>query len=402
MDDLCGLSPCAERSRTGAGSPPGGVVGGLDQRRENREKPGRVESAPWVPLVQDVPEGGYVGIPLRAGGGFDPLGTRGSDVKAADDLVAVVDHLGGRWVMVTLTVDRSRWLSPDLAYQPCQERVREVMRALRDVVPAAAVYLVTLELQGKTGDGWPHWHCMAWLDDSSVPVSRVKEAVRRAWCVHHVDHETGEFSRHSIGYSDVADCREPRGAGRYLAKYLVKEWPAVPRWMGESRWQLRKFRKSMRFCAVLAALGRHVPRVGGRRPPGLRRRAPARPLFDRMSASGSALLVFRRVGEKLHYSAKIPVPMSDAGVEVLQRHGAEFMRGGPGERPARWRFSVPAQAVASLAFGRSGEQLGVLRREYRASLRASVASRWERMQGGALEVQGVALPRAVSSMGGRV
>ncbi|NOG96315.1 MAG: hypothetical protein HND27_11130, partial [Bacteroidetes bacterium] len=263
---------------------------GLDRKSENREK-GETRS---VERLRDrmVP-GDVAVVPVRSGGPFDPMGCRGVDVARADDVVALVDHLDGRWLLVTLTVDRSMWTCPEAAYQRCNERVREVARAIRP----GAVYFVAFEVQTKTGEGWPHWHMCFHLGEDPRSPAELKRTVERAWSIitDSVDVETGEVfrSRERIGFVDVQEAKNRQGTGRYVAKYCTKQWDVVPPWMGNSRRQLRKLRLSSPAFDVLVGLERHVRHRGGRVEPGKRRRARARRLFDRMAESCSKCVVVR-------------------------------------------------------------------------------------------------------------
>ena len=343
----------------GEGRPAAGAAGGpdgLDQKRENRET---VTRAPYRPILDDLEDGELVARPTRSGGAFDPLGCRSSDVTRADDVVALVDGHPGRWLMVTLTVNRSLWIGPEACYQRVCDRVREVARR----ISLKGVHVTALELQGKTGEGWPHWHLIVWAPDERTRDELAAE-VRAAWCVvtEHVDQDSGEVtrSRESIGFSRVDVAREREGVARYAAKYLLKSWPAVPAWMGESRRQLRKLRISSGAFDWLEGEGRHVRHRGGRRAPKSRRR-PARKLFDRMASSGLRHAVFRRSGERLEFVCTLPVPSDQDGFQLMLELGAEPIRlGSPGA--VRWRIS---RAVMERARGRRAELEVKLRATYR-------------------------------------
>lgn len=309
----------------------------------------------------------------RSGGPFDPLGCRACDVGRADDVVACVDGHPGRWLMITLTIDRERWLGPEVAYQRVSERVREVARA----VSLEGIHVTALELQGLTGDGWPHWHLIVWApDDRSV--SLIEARVQRAWSVttEHVDESTGEVwrSRESIGFSRVDVAREREGVARYAAKYLLKPWEAVPSWMGESSRQLRKLRVSSGVFDWLESVGRHLRHRGGRRV-GSRRRRPARRLFERMARSGLCHAVFRREGSRMRFVRMVPVPASWEGSEALQRAGAVAVRAGEW---GRMRWVISDEGLRSLE--RRREDLRELQsREYAERL-AWIENGWDLMQ----------------------
>lgn len=60
--------------------------------------------------------------------------------------------------MMTMTVDRTKFASPQAAYREVMER-----RYLPRLMEALGVvrWVRVLEFQMKTGDGWPHWHVLA-------------------------------------------------------------------------------------------------------------------------------------------------------------------------------------------------------------------------------------------------
>jgi hypothetical protein len=198
------------------------------------------------------------------------------------------------------------------AYQRCQDRVREVAQA---IVGKTGVWFSVLELQTKTGEGFPHWHLMVQVEEG-VSIEQVQAAVRRKWCTvvdHHVDEITGEVvqSRESIGFSDVEECRSDGGTARYLAKYICKPWEAIPEWMKQSDRQLRKYRHSAAFFRVAELLDLHHPKRGPRRQPSGRRR-PARTLIERMSTSCSTSIIIQKCGDSFKFRRTVRLPiMSD-------------------------------------------------------------------------------------------
>lgn len=263
------------------------------------------------PLAGRTHEGALVAKLQRSGGAFDPEGPRSIDVTRADDLVAVVRALPGRWVFITLTVDRRLFTGPEAAYQRCNEYVR---KAVGGACPKG-VFFSALEVQTKTGDGWPHWHVLAWCPDDR-PVAVVKAAVLKGWRTRTetIDQETGEVTRSSepIGVPaacDVQEVRDAVGAGKYIAKYMMKAWKAVPPWMLESRRRFRKVRLSTHTYDILEGLHRHDRHRGARKTrTGTGRRT--RTLLQRMAASGSSLTVFRvadRYGRR-EFVRSLPVP----------------------------------------------------------------------------------------------
>lgn len=304
----------------------------LDQERDNRKRTvkGEYVGSGW----DGVQVGSYVGRVTRGGGSFDPLGVRKVDVERAGDVVGLVRALAGRWLLLTFTIDRKLFVGPEAAYQRANEYVR---KAVAEACPKG-IWLAALELQGKTGAGWPHWHVLAWCPDSR-PVDEVKRAALKAWRTRtaEVDPATGEvlsWSSESIGFVDVEEVESVNGAAVYVGKYITKQWPAVAPWMLHSTCRFRKVRWSSRSYAVLEKLGRHEVHRGGRKPRVEREHRPrVRTLLDRMASSGASLLVFQ-IGHygKLSFVASVPM----CAEQVQER--LKVVRDGPLRR--RW-FDVP-------------------------------------------------------------
>jgi len=314
---------------------------------------------------------------VRSGGAFDPWGARSADIERADDVVAIVEAHRGRWLMITLTVDRVQFIGPEAAYWACQERVREVAGA----VSLQGIWMAALELQGKTGDGWPHWHLIVWAPDDRSLAS-IEERVRRFWKSKHVttDTETGEELVEWLAIAGpkgikVGEARTIEGIARYAAKYVVKAWPAVPDWMGESRCQLRKLRLARGCFLWLAANGRHVIHAGGRKK-AERRRRPARKLYDRMAASCSHHAVFKRVGESLRWSGSLSIPGSARGIELITGSGARVVRAGsmPGMRYVVDHAELVELRRAAMSEGRE------LVRKFKRERRGWLELEWQLMQ----------------------
>jgi hypothetical protein len=338
-------SPTTNSCGTVAGAPSNGAPAAvpaaaaslLDKERENRFGIARLKAVKSRPekLSGMAPSEwlrpGEVYIrPQRSGGPFDPMGARAHDVHRAQDMRAITQLLPGRWVFVTLTVNRHLFVSPELAYDRCNERVRRVMR---DLCPRG-VYFVAFEVQTKTGDGWPHWHVLAWVPDHRTE-DQLRECVRHRWRIRErnerISEETGEVTQspsiESIGFVHVETVRDNTRAGAYVSKYLTKPWPAVPAWMGESTRRLRKLRFSDECYTILERLYRHDRKRGSRservsdRP-----RRPVRPLFQRMAASGLGVLAFKRgQGGRMEFVGTLPVEVDEDGTSLLQRRGCEVV-----------------------------------------------------------------------------
>jgi hypothetical protein len=272
------------RDAVGALAKPGGrpTPCRLDQKRDNR--------------FSGKPSGecsGTVTLKVhRSGGCFDPMGPRGVDYNRCDDMQAVVRQVAGTWALVTLTVDRAPWLTPQAAYERLNERVRKVASAV------SRLWFNTFEVQAKTGDGWPHWHLLVWVPPGTSP-HEVRAIVRRHWVwrelSEEVDHNTGEIlKRHrsaprSAGFSDVQVAQHGIAVAKYISKYITKSWPALPEWILDSTRRWRKFRASQGVYEVLERLYRHEPKRGSRRPPTGRIRS-TRSVIQRITDSGSRML----------------------------------------------------------------------------------------------------------------
>lgn len=273
----------------------------LDQRRDNR--------LGWVGLGNC--EGKYVVGPDRSGGAFDPEGGRAVDVHRADDIVAACQAIGGRWFFVTLTIDRSQFVGPEAAYQRCADRVRKTMAHL------GAVWVACIEPQTLTGDGWMHWHVLVRVP-GSLDLDEALKRVRSAWSIREkydesIDVETGEiterFKRVPIGMVHVEVAGSVTGTATYVAKYVMKAWPAVPGWMLDSTSRFRKVRISGEFYNVLERLHRHDRARGSRRD---HRRMPVRrvrTLRQRMAMSCARLLVFEKRGDLMTFKQRVAVPI---------------------------------------------------------------------------------------------
>lgn len=345
----------------------GGRRAALDQKRENRTK------SQWKDPRTHKPGTVILG-PNRSGGGFDPLGCRSSDIQTADLFVACVDAHTGRWLMVTLTVDRTRFLTPEAAYQRCNDRVRQVARA----VSRNGIHATGFELQGKTGDGWPHWHLVIWApDDRSL--DEITARVRSAWVTvtEHADHDTGEVThrsvepiagRHGI---DVTEATTPEGLARYTAKYLLKPWPAVPSWMGESTGQKRKLRLSVAMFDWAERAGIRQ-RIRGTRRLHRRRRRPARPLFQRMARSATQHLAFVVTEDgKLKFLGTVWAPSGPDGIDHLASHGCQSFNHGS-VLSLRWATDLDTY----WRLRRDPAGLAMSQRAYRQNLR-EVRAMWD-------------------------
>jgi len=265
---------------SGEAAAAGGAL--LDQKRENRTG--------WDPDY--TPEEGEVRLlPVRSGGGYDPLGARSVDIKAADQIATLAPAVGGRWAFVTLTLARAGWTNPAAAYLVANERVRKTLGPVAKEFQGHGVYISVLEWQTKTGDGWAHWHGLVWMRDG-LTIEEFTRRVTKSWSIPEpvkVDHDTGEvlkYTRVSLGFVKCEESDSNTAVAKYIAKYVVKEDEAGPApWLLDSSRQLRKYRKSKGWNELAERLHLHVCKRGPRRVP-LHRRRAARILAERIATSG--------------------------------------------------------------------------------------------------------------------
>jgi hypothetical protein len=357
-------------------------------------------------LIEEVADGECVAIPRRSGGAFDESGVRGCDVRRAQDVLALVGSFRGRWVMISLTVNRDEWTNAETAYQACNERVRRVAAA----VSKHGIYATAFEVQTKTGEGWPHWHLVVWVPDVERRSNgEIRRAVEAAWRIQHcwaeVDETTGELVRRrgcsqSIGFSS---CRfavdDARSVAGYCAKYLMKPWPAVPVWMLKGRRQLRKLRLSRGCFEWLERVGRHVPTGPRVVKLGPHRRYRRRSLLDRMVTSGTKLDVLRRVGWQWRYAGSVPFAPTIEGVSAMCAAGGVDLRPHQG-RPESKRFVLGRDAerrVLSEAFKARAERSAA---EFRQVRRGMLLAKWSIVQGSAEAVCFGGTVEAVASVEG--
>jgi hypothetical protein len=291
--------------------------------------------------------------------------------------------------MVTLTVKRSAWLSPELAYDRCNERVREVARR----ISKHRLHVTAFEVQSKTGEGWPHWHLIVYAPDERS-LESIREQVRKAWRIVEerveCDESTGEVlavSRvaDSIGFSDVQEAKTRQGIARYCAKYLVKPWAAIPPWMGEGRRQLRKLRISRGAFDWLASAGRHKPAIGGRRAvlsPG--RCSKRRPLFCRMAASANSMSLVQRVADRLVFRRAVPLAATSAALPIFEAIDARPI-GSPDVPIARTRWRITPHAAAQLSAGSVREWAAAVSADRFRRIRAELSGRWRSRQAGEVD-----------------
>lgn len=385
-------SPTAQRRRRSVT-----LTTNAETGKRSGDPPDGPENGDYRSISDELNDGEYVIMPERQGGPFDPAGTRRVDMLRARQLVHLVDALDGRWCMITLTIDRAEWVSPETAYDRCNERVREVAR----VVSRRGIHVAVVEMQTKTGDGWPHWHLLVYCPESRSR-EEIQHEVEKAWRIRTpgaVDEETGEvvtWIKQSIGISDVQVTRDRKAAARYIAKYINKRWEAHPAWMLNSYRQIRKFRFSKGVFAFLAERKLHIPKRGSRKPRTGRRRR-RRLMVERLARSETQHIVFRKDAGNLKYAGRVGLPKADKRLirAVLNSGIAEpiidvgrrlaFRASGRILHLLRKIASDDAYQASADAFARN---LNVLqnawhelqRRREEAELHASLSDRWSRTE----------------------
>jgi len=377
-----GVASAAQQAPA-AGRPP------LDQERNNRIGRRQPSKVLWdsdqPPYLGKAKAGDVILSPARSAGGFDLMGPQVRDINRVEDLQAVIQVLGRRWVFLTLTVDRKLFLLPEVAYDVANERIRKVMAELAP----RGVWCAAFEVQTKTGDGWPHWHVLAWVPDGR-PLAELRKIMLAKWCTKttcRIDTSTGEVIReltdvHPIGHPDaqhIEEARDLRGIGVYVTKYLTKAWSAVPPFMGDSVRVFRKLRISPTTYSLLEDLHRHDVKRGQRRPNGRDRRRRRRTLFQRIAHSGATLNAFEWTGKELRFCGTLGIPI-DRAPEVLRSYGVRILKYG---NLSSCRLSLPKSSWRWVSRNRS--QFNGHRDAYVAERLPVIESAWHRRHTGELE-----------------
>ncbi|HEV2293806.1 MAG TPA: hypothetical protein VGR35_08110 [Tepidisphaeraceae bacterium] len=137
--------------------------------------------------------------------------------------------------LLTLTIDRSRFASPEAAHDRITEGgfIRRLMRLL-----GIKKWFWVLEFQTQSGEGWPHWHFLVDLSDVGgfLDLKRAWKLWRDRWKLGGLDLQcriTAENREHAVFY---------------VTKYLTKTPEAVPPWV-----LLRA--RALRFLGASKAIG---------------------------------------------------------------------------------------------------------------------------------------------------
>lgn len=313
------------------------------------------------------------------------MGRRAQDVRTAQRIQALASacRSGTFAYFITLTVDRSWWQArgrgPAECYDQVNERPRRVLAALRkflgyDDLPAVTV----LEVQGRTGDGWPHYHIVVLNLPSWLTEADVRRVVESAWVI-----RDGEDK--SVGFVDVDRCRSVQASAHYLSKYVTKVWIAVPGWMLESSTRFRKVRLSAVCYDILERLHLHQRRRLDRVRPPTRRLRPTRPLLQRMAASGTGWIVMR-VDEdgRMKFVRALRCDPARAARDLAATRRAQFICGPavsdePIGDPARLRVVVDRRAF-NRTVGRCAGRWALQADALHQDNARRIESEWERHQ----------------------
>ncbi len=203
--------------------------------------------------------------------------------------------------LLTLTVDRSRFATPEAAHKfvNAEKYVSRLMRLL-----GVKWWAWVLEFQTKTGDGWPHWHVL--IDKSALP-GRFLD-LKRAW----------KFWRDKwgVGGLQLAGDRKgmtPKHAVNYITKYMLKPPEGgYPSWVLHSS-HLKFIGSSMAVGALTTDPKDTSPDPDDDPEP----RGPTSPLIDRMAACGQSSVLFAErvdpdTGEvRLQHVGRVPMSPED-------------------------------------------------------------------------------------------
>lgn len=206
--------PRGERATpTASAAAPGG--GRLEPRGNNLTRSGILDS-----LAQGV----IVAHPVRCKCRACPICGKGAGIKTRERLQAKAEAgMFSQPALLTLTVDRRNWQGPAQAHQAVtlQALIPRLMRRL-----GVKRWVWTLEIQTKTGDGWPHWHLLLDLATCGgrLDYKLLWHLWRDVWGVGGCD----------VSAKHKAAAADPLHAVNYITKYLCKGDAIWPTWCLES------------------------------------------------------------------------------------------------------------------------------------------------------------------------
>lgn len=236
--------------------------------------------------------------------------------------------------MMTLTVDRSKFASPQAAYLEVMEK-----RYLPRLMTALGVdrWLRVLEFQMKTGDGWPHWHVLA---DAVGKRGRVD--LKLAW---RLWRDTWGVGGLDLSNNDRLLGRPVSEIIRYLCKYMVK-FPekGFPSWVLEL--SNVRFIQGSRSVGALVCGGRDEVVGAGQEEivvPGAsvavgeneekKKKLFSHSIGERVAGCGEVCGMFARDDQgKDRYLSRIPVRAGQVAIAAKMGliQGVSFVRGSDG------------------------------------------------------------------------
>lgn len=261
---------------------------GLETREPTSGAPAVAPGPPKAALILDqevcnspsLPDAGdheVVIKPVWRGGKLDPYGRGGGRMK---DL-RKFEHLGGRMkiaIMVTITTRRDIFGGdPEKIYTHQMPLISKLLSERLGI----KIWTRIIEAQTNSGDGFIHWHILADLAGTRYELRpgwvdlRAFNADLKRWWVDKWQLAKG-FNTQLV--------RDRKRIVGYVAKYLVKPWPAIPTWIGEKIYGPRL----VGFSKAASAMLREAGLTKERQPSAETEKTRASPvtIFERMASSG--------------------------------------------------------------------------------------------------------------------
>jgi hypothetical protein len=279
-------------------------------------------------LDEILAEGLIVALPVRCRSRACPSCGRAAGIKTRERLREKVGAgLFSQPALMTLTVDRKNWQSPQGAYRAvtAQALIPRLMRRL-----GVRAWVWTLEFQTRTGEGWPHWHIL--LDQAHCG-GRLD--YRKLW---HLWRDVWGVGGCDVSQKHKAAAADPLHAVNYITKYLTKgagPWPTW--WLEGSR---------NRVVGASRAVGRLVTdddAGGATDEPGEDRAREIRPTWQRVRDCRQSvnLFAFRhdsKVGQASRVDAGEAAAVEDSSSSATSSAAAK--PAGNSTRP-EWIASIP-------------------------------------------------------------
>jgi hypothetical protein len=167
------------------------------------------------------------------------------------------------------------------------------------------VWVWVLEIQQKSGEGWPHWHVLA---DASHYGGRLPlNVLRKLWLTWRDKWEVGRVDVQARPFASAVH------AVRYITKYLMKSpEKGYPNWVLLSDRRIRLVAGSKAVGALVADAADESRKASGDESD--EDREPMKPLAVRMSECGRSCTMFAEftdtdTGEvRLRHIGRLPVP----------------------------------------------------------------------------------------------